>query len=160
MEISFRMACRDLTARSTAAVAVLLLIGCNPEQVASPQSPASPVEVSMRELMTGVITPATNAIWEGSYAAELSDEDWQRMLEASVQLSISTTAVSLGGTDDVDGGRIEMDNWQEWSGQLAELALMAKAAAENRDQTAFAEAGDPMVEVCEACHIVYLPGAQ
>ena len=53
-----------------------------------------------------------------------------------------------------------MDDWREWSGQLAELALMAKAAAGNRDQTVFAEAGDLMIEVCEACHMAYLPGAQ
>jgi hypothetical protein len=143
-----------------AAVAVLLVIGCNPEQTLTEQILPSPVEVSMRELMTGVITPATNSIWEGSFAATLSDEDWQRLLQATIQLSLAATAVSLGGIDDVEGGRTDMENWQEWSRQLAELALMAKAAAENRDQMSFAEAGDPMVEVCEACHIAYLLGAQ
>jgi cytochrome c2 len=62
--------------------------------------------------------------------------------------------------NDVDDGRLDMGDWQEWSRQLAELALMAKDAAENRDQTAFADAGDAMVEVCEACHTAYLTGAQ
>jgi len=165
MTSSFERLVSNLTATSMLVTTAFIAAACSQEQAATEQAAAeqagaSPVEVTMSEIMTGVMTPATNAIWNGSYSPDLSEEDWQRLLEASIQVSVAVTAISLGGTDDVAGGRADMDNWQEWSAQLGELALMAKTAAENRDQMAFANAGDPMVDICEACHIAYLPGAQ
>jgi len=141
-------------------VVPLIAAACSEEQTLGDQTGSIDLQLSINEIMTGVITPATNAIWEGSYLDTLSDEDWQLLLQSSIQVYLSAEAISFAQMNDVDNGRLDMSDWQEWSRQLAELALVAKDAAENRDQMAFADAGDAMVEICEACHTAYLTGAQ
>lgn len=142
---------------------LLIAAACSPEQIEGDQPDFFVPEVSIYEIMTGIITPATNFIWERSYADTLSEEDWQRFLQSAIQISLSATAISLAPPEEVENGSFasgDMGDWQEWSEQLAALALMAKDAAETKDQTAFAAAGDAMVEVCEACHTAFLTGAQ
>jgi cytochrome c5 len=110
--------------------------------------------------MTGIITPATNVIWGRSFADDLSEEDWQLFLQSAIQISLSASAMSLVPPDAAAAEDAAANDWQEWSAQLAALADAAKLAAETRDQAALLDAGDAMVEVCEACHAVFLTGAQ
>ena len=140
-----------------------IVAACNPEPIEDERPALLPLNVSIREIMIGVITPATNFIWERSFAGDLSEEDWQRFSESAIQISLSASAIALAPPEDIANASIasgDMGDWREWSGQLAELALVANAAAETQDQAALVNAGDAMVELCEACHTVYLTGAQ
>ncbi|MEJ2122901.1 MAG: hypothetical protein P8Z76_19820 [Alphaproteobacteria bacterium] len=140
-----------------------MIVACSPEQMDGDRSEPISLEVSIDEIMTGVITPATNVIWGRSFADDLSAEDWQRFLQSAIQISLSASALSLVPPEANAGGNLaagDTARWREWSSQLAGLAEVAKAAALTKDQAALVDAGDAMVEICEACHTAYLAGAQ
>jgi hypothetical protein len=149
------------TANGIVVAGVLVLAAaCGAEQIESDRSETISFDVSIREIMTGIITPATNVIWGRSFADDLSEEDWQLFLQSAIQISLSASAMSLVPPDAAAAEDAAANDWQEWSAQLAALADAAKLAAETRDQAALLDAGDAMVEVCEACHTVFLTGAQ
>lgn len=153
----------NLTVAITVAGALLFAAACSPQAAQDDQPETFPLELSVQEIMTGVITPATNVIWGRSFADDLSEEDWHRFLESAIQLSLAASAIALAPPEESANGGAASGNavaWREWSDQLAELALNAKAAAESQDQAALVDAGDAMVEACEACHTVFLTGAQ
>ena len=137
---------------------VLAVVGWS-QRAAQAQSdePVLAVPVTMYDLMTAVVAPAANPIWELSYAAELSDEDWQRISQASIQLATSATLVSLGAADNADEGWTDIPGWQGWARELADTALAAKRASDDKDQIALQTAGDILVAVCEACHLTLVP---
>ena len=143
--------------------ALFVVAACGPEEIEGEQSEQFLPEVSVREIMTGVITPATNVLWGRSFANDLSEEDWQRFEESAIQISLSASAVALIPPQENAGGSLAADDaarWREWSGQLAGLGQVAKDAALTKDQAALVDAGDAMVEICEACHTLFLTGAQ
>jgi len=119
--------------------------------------PVLAVPVTMYDLMTAVVAPAANPIWELSYAAELSDEDWQRISQASIQLATSAPLISLGAADNADQGWTNIPGWQGWTRELAGTALAAKRASDDEDQIALQTAGDALVAICEACHLTLVP---
>ena len=91
-------------------VVPLIAAACSEEQTLGDQTGSFNLQLSTNEIMTGVMTPATNAIWEGSYVDTLSEEDWQRLLQSSIQVSLSATAISLVQMNGVDNGRLDMSD--------------------------------------------------
>ena len=139
----------------TAAIALFALS-------ATAQTPGSyiPVPLTTSALMLDVASPATNPIWEKSYAAELTDQDWNEAKQAASQLLAAASLISLGGTDAAEKGWTNAPEWREWSQILSNTALAALQAAEAKDQTALAAAGDSLVEDCAGCHLVFDPTAR
>ncbi len=139
-----------------AAIFVLFAVG------AIAQTPSSyvPVPLTTSALMLDVATPATNPIWEKSYAPDLTEQDWNEAKQAASQLLAAASLISLGGSDAAEKGWTDDPQWREWSQTLANTALAALQAAEAKDQSALAAAGDSLVEDCAGCHLVFDPTAR
>ena len=129
---------------------------------ATAQTPSTyiPVPLTTSALMLDIATPATNPIWDKSYAPELTDQDWNEAKQAASQLLAAASLISLGGSDAEEKGWTSAPEWREWSQTLANTALAALQAAEAKDQTALAAAGDSLVEDCAGCHLVFDPTAR
>jgi len=126
------------------------------------QTPSSylPFPMTTSDMMTEVIAPLPNPLWEKSYQPELSDEDWMQMKQAAAQLLAGATLISLGGSDAAEKGWTDSADWRQWSETLAATASAALAAADAKDQMALQAAGDKLVEDCMGCHIVFDPTAR
>jgi len=46
-----------------------------------------------------------------------------------------------------------------WAERYAYTVLLVKRAADSRNHTALAAAGDTLTEVCEGCHVAVAPAA-
>lgn len=154
MRIALPGAARTLAVASLAAAGVLLVAGA-----VSAQAPAGyvPVPATVQELMVNIFTPASDAIWQKSYADNLTGEDWLSMQRAAVELAAGASIISLGGSDGAAKGWTSQPAWQEWSQKLSGLAGTMKTAADSKAQMDLATAGDSMLEVCEGCHLMFLP---
>jgi hypothetical protein len=126
------------------------------------QTPSSyvPVALTTSALMLDVATPATNPIWDKSYAPDLTDQDWNEAKQAASQLLAAASLISLGGSDAAENGWTDDPAWREWSRTLAATASAALKAVEAKDQSALAAAGDSLVEDCAGCHLVFDPTAR
>jgi hypothetical protein len=129
---------------------------------ATAQTPSSyiPVPLTTSALMLDVVAPPTNPIWEKSYAADLTDADWDEVKKAASQLLSAASLVSLGGTDADEKGWTDAPEWRQWSETMAATAMAALRASEAKDQMALAAAGDSLVEDCMGCHVVFDPTAR
>ena len=144
---------------TTLTVAAALAIAA---AAATAQTPSNyiPVPLTTSALMLDVVAPTTNPIWEKSYAPELSEADWDEVKKAASQLLSAATLVSLGGTDAAEKGWLDAPEWRQWSETMAATGMAALRAAEAKDQTALAAAGDSLVEDCMGCHVVFDPTAR
>ncbi len=145
------------SAKLTVAATLVLLAAA-----ATAQTPSSyiPVRLTTSALMLDVVAPTTNPIWEKSYAPDLTDADWDEVKKAASQLLTAASLVSLGGTDAAEKGWTDAPEWQQWSEAMAATGMAALQAAEAKDQTALAAAGDSLVEYCAGCHVVFDPTAR
>ena len=100
--------------------------------------------VSVKEVMTAVITPATNTMW--SIEEPRTDEEWLLFEQAAVVVMTAGFMIRDGG-----GG---------WTDTMIAAAATAKAAAQDKDLDAYLEATEIMYPPCEECHIAYNPGMQ
>ncbi len=139
-----------------AAALVLFAVGA----VAQTPSSYVPVPLTTSALMLDVATPATNPIWDKSYAPDLTDQDWNEAKQAASQLLSAASLISLGGTDATEKGWTDDRQWHEWSEKLTTTALAALQATEAKDQSALAAAGDSLVDDCAGCHLVFDPTAR
>ncbi len=139
-----------------AAALVLFAVGA----VAQTPSSYVPVPLTTSALMLDVATPATNPIWDKSYAPDLTDQDWNEAKQAASQLLSAASLISLGGTDATEKGWTDDRQWHEWSEKLTATALAALQATEAKDHSALAAAGDSLVDDCAGCHLVFDPTAR
>ncbi len=127
-----------------------------------PASPASAAAApqNMKAYMVDAVGPATQPIWEGSYADKLTDQDWAKMQKAAADLVGTIPTITAGGRVAAEQTRAKTPMWQDWTKKLSEQANLAKRAADRKDQMAMATAGDAMLEVCEGCHMAFDPTAR
>jgi hypothetical protein len=111
------------------------------------------------EVMTLVITPATNTIW--GVEDPRSDEEWQVYIDAAEQLIAATTRIKAGGTGPNDPTWAANPAWQQFADALIESGREVRAAAEARDlDTMINASNDKMYPPCEECHAQFHPGLQ
>ena len=114
--------------------------------------------VSVRDVMEGVITPATNTLW--GVEDPQSDEDWRPLEEAAIAVITAGTLIRSGGAGADDADRAADPRWQAWSDTMVEAALTALEAVRARDLDAMIEATNVMYPPCEECHIAFHPGVE
>ena len=114
--------------------------------------------VSVKEVMTAVITPATNTMW--SIEEPGTDEEWLLFEQAAVVVMTAGFMIRDGGGGPQDDAWADNVNWRSWTDTMIAAAATAKAAAQDKDLDAYLEATDIMYPPCEECHIAYNPGMQ
>jgi hypothetical protein len=117
-----------------------------------------PLGMSINQLMVGVVDDAAHGIWAGGNKnTPLTDEEWVDARMSSFQLEAAATLVSLGGTGAADHGWVMAPRFQQWVRTLRDQALVARDAADSKDQTALRSAGDTLVNTCNSCHAEFKP---
>jgi cytochrome c556 len=119
-----------------------------------------PAGNNFRGFMIRTVAPATQPIWDLSYADKLSDADWTRVQKAAADLVASVPTVASGGPVAAEAARAKQAKWQDFTKKMQAEAVAAKAAADKKDQMALATAGDNLLEICGGCHMQYDPTAK
>lgn len=111
-------------------------------------------ELSVKEIMNSIVTPATNTIW-GAYQLE-TESQWQEMGHAATAVIGAANLLMLGGTGE---GEIEIAGdaeWQRFNQQLLAAARQVLVVVDERDENALAQVGnDALYPPCESCHQAY-----
>ena len=114
------------------------------------------------EVMHHVLDPAAYGFWGGigtSYTeagerdlSPRTDAEWEKVENGAATVAIASNSLLL------DGYRMAPEaDWDRHARHVAEVALLAKAAAEHRDKTAMARIGTELDEACEECHKQFSP---
>ena len=126
----------------------------------SAEERAAPPVATVHQLMTGLIEPAAEEIWdavsitvsrEGTVEKRpTTDEEWTRLATSAALLIESSTLLLQGGR------AVDMNDWARYSRELAKSSQVALEAAQKRDADAIFEVSEVMYRSCTGCHEGYL----
>jgi len=139
-----------------AGLAVFLLIVAAGSAVSEDEEPV-PV-MSIMELMTTVITPATDTLW--GIEDPQTDEEWQVFVDAANVVIDAGKIIKVGGTGPNDNNWASEPAWDAFAAVLIGAGEDALQAAKNKDVDAMFDAGGVLYPPCEECHIQFNPGVQ
>jgi cytochrome c553 len=130
----------------------LLLIGVAASvPLLAQRAPATGVRTlaTVRELHDIMISPSSDALFDASSRQPLDAKGWTGARNQALVLAESGNLLMVG-TRIRDNG-----NWMKMSRALVDAAALAAAAAEKKDETAFAAATDSITVACMECHRPY-----
>ena len=150
----------------SAAVAALLLVGCNPPP-AAPSVAAPPpynTSLSLKQVMEWVVDPAADAVWESvaiiitekgeNHKAPKTDEDWLKVTAGAA------TLVESGNLLMMQGRKRDDAKWIAAAKRLSDAAVVALKAAEKKDVAVLFDSGATIFNACSACHAAYRVGEE
>ena len=128
-------------------IAILMSV---PASVADELTP----ELSVKEIMNSIVTPATNIIW-GAYQLE-TESQWQEVGRAATAVVGAANLLMLGGTGEGEGEIASEAEWQRFNQQLLAAARQVLVAVGERDENALSQVGnDALYPPCESSHQAY-----
>ena len=111
-------------------------------------------ELSVKEIMNSIVTPATNTIW-GAYQLE-TESQWQEVGHAATAVIGAANLLMLGGTGEGEAEIAGEAEWQRYNQQLLAAARQVLLAVDKRDENALSQVGnDALYPPCESCHHAY-----
>ncbi len=111
-------------------------------------------ELSVKEVMNSIVTPATNTIW-GAYQLE-TESQWQEVGHAATAVIGAANLLMLGGTGEGEAEIAGEAEWQRYNQQLLAAARQVLVAVDKRDENALSQMGnDALYPPCESCHQAY-----
>ena len=111
-------------------------------------------ELSVKEIMNSIVTPATNTIW-GAYQLE-TESQWQEVGHAATAVIGAANLLMLGGTGEGEAEIAGEAGWQRYNQQLLAAARQVLVAVDKRDENALSQVGnDALYPPCEGCHQAY-----
>jgi hypothetical protein len=115
----------------------------------------------MADLMTMVIEPAADSLWDNAGWVEsaagyeelypTTEEGWEYVEAQSAVVAESGNLLALPGRAE------DNDAWMVYAQGMVEAGLMAMDAAARRHEEDFFQAGAQLYSVCRACHQSYNP---
>ena len=111
-------------------------------------------ELSVKEIMNSIVTPATNTIW-GAYQLE-TESQWQEVARAATAVVGAANLLMLGGTGEGEAEIASEAEWQHFNQQLLAAARQILLAVDKRDESVLSQVGnDALYPPCESCHQTY-----
>jgi len=111
-------------------------------------------ELSVKEIMNSILTPATNTIW-GAYQLE-TESQWQEVGHAATAVIGAANLLMLGGTGEDETEIAGEAEWQRFNQQLLAAARQVLVAVDERDENALSQVGnDALYPPCESCYQAY-----
>ena len=105
---------------------------------------------TIHELMHAMTDPGSRALWDVAVKAPENDKDWETLQNAAVLVTESANLMMAPG-------RIrDRGIWMKTSVLLARTGRDSLKAARAKDLDKLTEAGNDMVESCDACHVKYM----
>lgn len=136
-------------------VGLATLAGCGQEKAATPvvtASATSPEPIAnVRQVMLGIVVPASNAVFGVANAAPADDAAWEAVTASAIAVAEAGNLLLIKPRAVDDG---------EWKKQALALTAAGKHAAEvalTKDAEKMSAAGDELYTTCEGCHEKYLP---
>ena len=140
--------------------AVILVLACNAcankVTVAPIESPteAQP-QISILELMTTTIVPATNALW--GIDEPQSDEEWQAYMSVADETIAAFEQTRMGGSGPNDAVWVADPRWTAYANEAILAGEQFKEAIQAQDMEAIWTAGDALLAPCSSCHNDFNP---
>ena len=146
------------------AACAALLAGCN-QKPAEPAPKYDVASLDIPEFMDHVVDPASFAYWKGSgteetaqgtrHLAPTTEEGWTALESAAASLIEAGNDLQLPGRPREIAGVAPKSDWLKYAQQLSAEAVLAKAAAEKKDENAVYSEGAKIYLICTACHKEY-----
>ncbi len=116
-------------------------------------SPALPLVVSYRHLMSGLVGSAGFALFRlYESGPPLTDSDWTKAGSAAVDLAAIASLLSLEGRGKFDKQRYDDPKWKQLAADLQRASVGVASAAAKRDQKALAQHLVEVGDTCQSCH--------
>ena len=113
-------------------------------------------ELTVKQIMNALITPATTTIW-GAYELQ-SDAEWQEVGNAALAVIAAGNLLGSGGADDNFQQSAAEQGWQGHNQAMISAARAVLDAVAAKDEEALSSAGnDQLYPPCESCHQQYQP---
>ena len=106
------------------------------------------------QIQRAMVSPSSDIIFNVGSEAPETDAEWQVVEDAAVILA------EAGNLFMMDGRRKDEGLWMELAGAMADAGANALSAAEARNVDGVLDAGNTLIEVCEACHQPYRDGGR
>ena len=133
--------------RFTGLIAILMSVSASMADELKP-------ELSVKEIMNSIVTPATNTIW-GAYQLE-TESQWQEVSRAATAVVGAANLLMLGGAGEGEAEIASEAEWQHFNQQLLAAARQVLVAVDKRDESALSKVGnDALYPPCESCHRTY-----
>ncbi|MFK7864974.1 MAG: hypothetical protein AB8B95_12205 [Pseudohongiellaceae bacterium] len=145
--MNLRFGRQNVTGLFSVCSASLLICFCLPSAAAEPI-------LSIKQLMNGIVTPATNTIW-GAYQLD-TPAQWQEVEEAAIAVIAAGNLMQSGGADKGEKAVAEQQLWQNYTQQMISAASNVLTAVEQRNESVLSQVGnDELYPPCESCHQEY-----
>ena len=106
------------------------------------------------QIQRAMVSPSSDIIFNVGSEAPATDTEWQVVEDAAVILA------EAGNLFMMDGRRKDDGLWMELAGAMADAGADALIAAQARNVDGVLDAGNTLIEVCEACHQPYRDGGR
>jgi hypothetical protein len=137
---------------SLVAFLVIAAGGCAREPVASPPPPEPFKAVAnSKQLMQAIVIPASDGVWGVASEPPKDDAGWLAAENHAIALAESGNLLMIGNRV------VDREHWLKYSSSLVDTANTALEGIRARDMDKISAAGDAIYEVCEACHMQYMP---
>ena len=128
-------------------------------EAAAPPAPSLPPVASVKQIMTGIVTPAAYVVFDSVSTIvdakgvqenqPRTDEEWARV-GANAAVLIESANMLLIGNRAVDQG-----DWVKMAKAMADAGQIALKAAEAKSPEGILEAGETINQSCDNCHQKY-----
>ena len=129
--------------RSILALAAVMLVA--PAAIA-----ADGQEATVKELMLGIVIPASDGVFGVASEAPKNDVEWER-IEADAMVLAEAGRLLTQGSRPKDQG-----DWVKFSNDLVSAALEAAKYAKAKDVDKVSDAGNTLYNSCNSCHMKYM----
>lgn len=135
------------------ALLALVVYGCAKPPPAPAPPPATPFKTiaDSKQLMQAIVIPASDGVWGVASEAPTDDAGWLKAENHAIALAESGNLLMIGNRF------VDRENWLKYSTALTDTANTALDAIRARDMDKLSAAGDAIYEVCEGCHMQYMP---
>jgi hypothetical protein len=113
-------------------------------------NPPFKVVASVRQIMTAITIPASDAVFGAAGDAPKSDKEWEKVQQSALALAESGNLLMLPGRSR------DSQDWVKESQAMIDAALLAVRAAQAKNTDAISDAGDKIYATCESCHKRYM----
>ena len=138
------------TLRSVFWASPLLFLACT---ATPPKPPFKPVATA-KQLMTAIIIPSSDVLFQVAGKAPTNDEEWATVERNALTLVESGNLLMIGDRAKDNG------DWMKESQALVDVGMTAFKAAQAKNVEELTKIGDQIYEVCESCHNKYTDKAK
>ncbi len=128
-------------------LAATLAVGSLIDNNAAAQAPAPIPVATIGQLDRAMVGPSSDALFNVGRAEPSTDDEWVALEDAAVLLTEAANLYMM------EGRRADDGEWMTMAGAMCDAGRAALVAVQARDVNGILDAGNTLVEACEACHV-------